>query len=104
MMSSGRWKFFGDRSRRVLLVVPFLLGALALRFAIAPLGDAIASGAVRALPEPTRAAPTPASPVADLAPSPPATVPDDEASEPVVPRRIAARTPAPHRETTSTIV
>ncbi len=105
-MSSGRWKFFGDRSRRVLLVVPFLLGALALRFAIAPLGDAIASGAVRALPEPTRAPPLLAAPSAELAaPSadvaglPSAPVPDDEPSEPALPRRVAARTPAPRRET-----
>ena len=40
-MSSGRWKLFGDRSRRALLVLPFLLGALALRFAIAPFGDVV---------------------------------------------------------------
>ena len=74
MSTSGRWKFFGDRSHLRRLALPFLLGALALRFviafAIAPLGDAIASAAVcavRTVPEPTRA---PALAVADLPPAP----------------------------------
>jgi len=88
-----RWKLLRDRR---LLALPFLFGAIALRLAIAPLGDAIAAAAVRIAPEPRREVST--SP--DVAALPPAPLPPlagDE--EPALPRRIASRTPVPRRET-----
>jgi hypothetical protein len=73
-----------------------LLGALALRLAIAPLGDAIAVAAVRVAPEPPREVST--SPdVATLPAAPLPPLSGDE--EPALPRRIASRTPVPRRET-----
>jgi hypothetical protein len=104
MTSSGRWKLLGDR-RALALALPFLFGALSLRFAIAPLGDAIASAAARAVPEPQRPAASaspdiPALPPAPLPPFPPAVeLGGAGGEEPALPRRIASRAPAPRRET-----
>jgi hypothetical protein len=94
-----RWK------HRSALALPLLIGALswcALRLAVAPIGDAIASGLVRAVPSATSAAPPSSvtepdpSAIAVVAPIPD---PTDEQLESVgaLPRRVASRTPAPHR-------
>jgi hypothetical protein len=84
----SRWKL-------ALPLLPFLLGAIALRLAIAPLGDALAKAAVRIAPE-LPAAPSSEPAVASL---PPAPLPPAAAEEgvAVLPRRIAARAPVPHR-------
>ncbi|MDB5220489.1 MAG: hypothetical protein JWO86_8416 [Myxococcaceae bacterium] len=85
----SRWKL-------ALPLLPFLLGAIALRLAIAPLGDALAKAVVRVALE-LPAAPSSEPAVASLppAPLPPAAV---EEGMPVLPRRIAARAPVPHRD------
>jgi hypothetical protein len=94
-----RWKY------RSALALPLLIGALswcALRLAVAPIGDAIASGLVRAVPSATSAAPPSSAPEPDpsafavVAPIPD---PTDEQLESVgvLPRRVASRTPAAHR-------
>ena len=78
-----------------------MFGAFALRLAVAPLGDAIATAVVRAAPELTPRAPS----AQDVAPLPPAPLPPpaadiDDAPPPatVLPRRIASRSLAPRRE------
>jgi hypothetical protein len=78
-----------------------VLGAFALRLAVAPLGDAIATAAARALPELT----PPATSTQDVAPLPPAPLPPPAADvdatprAPLLPHRIASRSVAPRRET-----
>jgi hypothetical protein len=72
----------------------------ALRLAVAPLGEAIATAAVRAASELTPPAHSPP----DLAPLPPAPLPPpaadvDDAPAPLLPHRIALRSLAPRRET-----
>ena len=91
-----RWKY------RSALALPFVIGALswcALRLAVAPIGDAIASGLVRAVPSTASAArETEREPpvIAAVAPIPD---PTDEQLESVgaLPRRVASRTPVAHR-------
>jgi len=93
-----RWKY------RSALALPFLIGALswcALRLAVAPLGDAIASGLVRAVPSATSAPPAISAPESPCESPSVAPIPDptDEQLESVgaLPRRVASRSPAPHR-------
>lgn len=97
-MLRRRWKLLRDPRALALPFFPFLLGAIALRLAITPLGDAIASAAVRVTLEPPREAST--SPgVAALPPAPLPPLAGDEEPAPL-PRRVASRTPAaPRRET-----
>jgi hypothetical protein len=82
------------------LLGPFLFGVFALRLAVAPLGDAIATAAVRAAPALTP--PAPCTPDVALLPpaplAPPAAYVDD-APAVLLPRRIASRSLAPRRET-----
>lgn len=91
-----RWKLLRDPR---VLVLPFVLGAVALRLAIAPLGDAIAVAAVHAAPA---IAPAPAEP-AEIVELPPAPLPPLPALPAVAPLalagRVASRTASPRRET-----
>lgn len=87
------------RARRTaVLALPFLLGPLVLRLAIAPIGDALARSVAELVPRaPSPAAPPPPPPPIDEA-SPEDELP--EATEPFgPPRRVAARAPLPHRAT-----
>ena len=93
-----RWKY------RSALALPVLIGALswcALRLAVAPIGDAIAGGLVRAVPSAASALPKSSVPeTACEAPSiAPIPDPTDEQLESVgaLPRRVASRTSAPRR-------
>lgn len=101
-----RWKV---PSRRVALALPLLFGALswcALRLSIAPIGDAIARGLVRAVPSAASAAPQGTASAREPEGDPPASTvvapipdPTDEQLESVgaLPRRVASRAPSPHR-------
>ncbi len=83
----------------VALFGPFALGVFALRLAVAPLGDAIATAAVRAAPVLTPPAPsTPDVALLPPAPLPPPAADVDDAPA-LLPRRIASRSLAPRRET-----
>ena len=91
-----RWK------QRSALALPLVIGALswcALRLAVAPVGDAIASSLARAVPA-ARAAPV-AEPERDCASPSIAPIPDptDKQLESVgaLPRRVASRASAPRR-------
>ena len=92
-----RWKLSLDPAA---LALPLVIGALswcALRLAVAPVGDAIASGLARAVPPAASAAPT-AAPESEPSVAP---IPDptDEQLEAVgaLPRRVASRGPSAHR-------
>jgi hypothetical protein len=85
-----RWK------QRSALALPFVIGALswcALRLAVAPVGDAIASSLVRVVPPVASVTPEIAP---EIAPIPD---PTDEQLESVgaLPRRVASQSGAPHR-------
>ncbi len=83
--------------RRAALALPFLFGVVMLRFAVAPIGDAIARSIGDLAPPAMSAKPAPIDePVADG--DEPAEL--AEPAEPFgPPRRMAARSPLPHRAT-----
>lgn len=95
-----RWKL---SPRSSALALPLVIGALswcALRLAVAPVGDAIASGLARAVPPAASAAPETAPESGFASPSvAPIPEPTDEQLEAVgaLPRRVASRGPSAHR-------
>ncbi|MDB4936063.1 MAG: hypothetical protein JWP87_3035 [Labilithrix sp.] len=93
----------GPRARRLALALPFVIGAVVLRMAIAPAGDAIAKSIAYAVPPPSGAggAGAASAPAATDEPASPDVAPPAISDE-AVSRRIASRTPSPHRETPDT--
>lgn len=95
---------------RSALALPLVIGALswcALRLAVAPIGDAIAGGLVRAAAPAASVAPASASASArEPEPDAPSSTPIPEATDEqleavgALPRRVASRTPGARRATT----